>query len=276
MPLVTTAELVDRARVEHRGVLAFNAITLEHAEAIVLGAQQAGQDVIVQISQNTVAFHRGAAPLAAACRALAVSCAVGISLHLDHVDDTALLHQAVELGFSSVMFDASTMPHDENVVATAAARRWAHNNALWIEAELGEIGGKDGAHAPGARTDPTDAARYVEQTKVDALAVAVGSSHAMTNRDAQLDLDLIAKLRTAIEVPLVLHGSSGVPAARLRSAIDSGMTKINIGTLLNIAFTGSITNVPAGDLPVDPRRYLGPARAAMAQTVARLIVETRQ
>ena len=90
------------------------------------------------------------------------------------------------------------------------------------------------------------------------------------------DVDLIAMLRAAIDVPLVLHGSSGVPSAQLRSAITSGMTKINVGTLLNIAFTGSITNVPAGDLPVDPRRYLGPARAAMAQTVARLIVETRQ
>ncbi len=113
-----------------------------------------------------------------------------------------------------------------------------------MEAELGEIGGKDGVHAPGARTDPAEAAAYVAATGVDGLAVAVGTSHAMLTRDAALDLPLIAALRETVPVPLVLHGSSGVADADLTAAVDAGMTKINIATQLNKVFTARRTRPP--------------------------------
>jgi fructose-bisphosphate aldolase class II len=138
------------------------------------------------------------------------------------------------------MFDASKLEYDANVTATRAAADWAHRHGLFLEAELGEVGGKDGAHAPGVRTDPDEATAFVAATGVDALAVAVGSSHAMSARTAALDFDLIARLRNAVPVPLVLHGSSGVADADLRKAVRAGITKINVGTLLNVRFTAAV------------------------------------
>ena len=143
---------------------------------------------------------------------------------------------------------------------------------LFLEAELGEVGGKDGAHAPGVRTDPAEAAAFVAATGVDALAVAVGSSHAMSARTAALDFELIARLRSAVPVPLVLHGSSGVADEDLRKAVCAGITKINVGTLLNVHFTRAVRKyLAADDAVTDPRRYLAPARVAVSEAVAAMI-----
>ncbi|SNS89510.1 class II fructose-bisphosphate aldolase [Actinacidiphila glaucinigra] len=269
MPLVPTAELVRAAHADGRGIGAFNVITLEHAEAVVAGAEAAGLPAVCQISENAVRFHGGSlAPIARATAAVAESAAVPVGLHLDHVTDEDLLRRAADCGFGSVMYDASALPHARNVAATRAAADWAHDRGLWLEAELGEIGGKDGVHAPGARTDPAEAAAFVAATGIDALAVAVGSSHAMTTRTARLDHDLIGRLRGAATVPLVLHGSTGVPDDELRRAVAGGMVKINIGTALNIAFTGAVRDFLAADsVTVDPRRYLSSARTRMASAV---------
>ena len=273
MPLVPTRQVVEDARRRGGGAAAFNVITLEHAEAIVAGAEAAGRAVILQVSENAVRFHHGRlGPISAASAAVAEAAGVPVALHLDHVEDLDLLHQAAAAGFSSAMFDASRLPYDDNVAATAAAAAWAHDADLWLEAELGEVGGKDGAHAPGVRTDPAEAARYVERTGVDALAVAVGSSHAMTTRTARLDLDLIAALRDAVPVPLVLHGSSGVPDDELARAVGQGIVKVNVGTILNVAFTGAVRSHLEGDAGVvDPRKYLAPAREEMAAVVSRIV-----
>ncbi|TQK45406.1 fructose-bisphosphate aldolase [Streptomyces sp. SLBN-118] len=275
MPLVSTGELVSAAAADGRGIAAFNVITLEHAEAIATGAEQAGAPAILQISQNAVKFRGGQlAAIAAAAAAVAHASTAQLALHLDHVVSVDLLRSADDEGFSSVMFDASKLPYDENVRATADAVRWGHERGIWIEAELGKVGGKEGeapldAHAPGVRTDPAEAAAYVAATGVDALAVAVGSSHAMTQRTASLDHALVADLRDAVPVPLVLHGSSGVPDDEIRRAVAAGMVKINVGTALNTAFTGAVRAfLDADPQTVDPRKYLVPARAAMAGTVA--------
>ncbi|MEV6161410.1 class II fructose-bisphosphate aldolase [Streptomyces sp. NPDC052052] len=275
MPLVSTGELVSAAQAEGRGIAAFNVITLEHAEAIAAGAERAGAPAILQISENAVKFHGGRlSPVAAAAAAVARASSAPLALHLDHVESVELLHQAHEAGFGSVMFDASKQDYEENVRATAEAVAWGHERGLWIEAELGKVGGKAGeppldAHAPGVRTDPDEAAGYVRDTGVDALAVAVGSSHAMTERTAALDHALISRLRDAVPVPLVLHGSSGVPDHEIRRAVASGMVKINVGTALNTAFTGAVrAHLAENATGVDPRRYLAPGREAMAATVA--------
>jgi fructose-bisphosphate aldolase class II len=204
--------------------------------------------------------------------AVAAAAAVPVSLHLDHVEDEDLLHEAASAGFSSVMFDASKLPYADNVRATAEAAAWAHREGVWLEAELGEVGGKDGAHAPGVRTDPAQAAQFVRDTDVDSLAVAVGSSHAMTTRTARLDHHLIAALRDAVPVPLVLHGSSGVPDDELSRAVQHGIVKINVGTILNVAFTGAVRRQLAGDENmVDPRKYLAPAREEISAVVTRIL-----
>jgi fructose-bisphosphate aldolase class II len=267
--LSTTAALVGAARRAGTGVAAFNVITLEHVEAVAAAAEATGRPAIVQISQNAVRHHGGVRPLAAAVAAVARASHAALSLHLDHVDDGELLRETAECGASSVMFDASGLSDARNIAATRDAAAWAHRNGLFIEAELGAIGGKGSAHAPGVRTDPSRAAGFVAATGVDALAVAVGSSHAMRRRTGRLDLGLIGRLRDAVPVPLVLHGSSGIPPAGLRAAIGHGMTKINIGTLLNIAFTAPVRAVLDGDPAlVDPRVYLAPARAAVTDAVA--------
>ena len=271
--LSTTAEIVGAARRDGTGVAAFNVITLEHAEAIAEAAESTGLPAILQISQNAVRFHGSPRPIAAACAAVARVSSAELSLHLDHVDDTELLHAARPCEASSVMFDASALDDAANIAATAEATRWAHANGLWIEAELGAIGGKasapaTSAHAPGVRTDPGEAAAFVAATGVDALAVAVGSTHAMRERTAALDLELVGRLRAAVPVPLVLHGSSGVTGPHLAAAVRHGLVKINIGTLLNLAFTGAIRPLLADRAVVDPRAYLRPARAAITAAVA--------
>ena len=273
MPLARTADLVSAAHRAGSGVLAFNVITLESAEAIVAGAEKADRPVILQISENAVKFHHGRlAPIAAAANAVAAAAAVPVSVHLDHVEDEHLLRAGAENAVSSAMFDASKLDYDANVAATKAAADWAHERGIFLEAELGEVGGKDGAHAPGVRTDPAEAAAFVTATGVDALAVAVGSSHAMSERTASLDFDLIGRLRAAVPVPLVLHGSSGVADDDLRRAVAAGITKINVGTLLNVAFTGAVRAYLASDDAVtDPRKYLAPARTAIADAVASVL-----
>ncbi|MEV7435848.1 class II fructose-bisphosphate aldolase [Streptomyces griseoviridis] len=277
MPLVTTGELVARAATDRAAVPAFNIITLEHAEAVVAGAEAAGAPVVLQVSENAVKFHHGRLlPLARAAAAVAEQAAVPVALHLDHVQSDALLRQAPDAGFSSVMYDAAHLPYADNLAATRAAADWAHAEGLWIEAELGQVGGKPGqpaldAHAPGARTDPAEARAFVADSGVDALAVAVGSSHAMTTRTAVLDHGLIERLAAALDVPLVLHGSSGVPDDELTAAVTGGITKVNVGTALNVAMTGAVRDLLA-DRPdaVDPRAYLGVGREAMARTAERI------
>jgi fructose-bisphosphate aldolase class II len=266
------AEIMGPAHAAGRGVGAFNVIGIEHAEAIVRGAEAAGAPVVLAVSQNCVAYHGGLGPLGRACACLARAAGVPVALHLDHATTQDLVADAAGLGFGSVMYDASALPYRQNVAATAAVARWCHDRELWVEAELGEIGGKNGVHSPLARTSPREAAGYVAATGVDALAVAVGSSHAMLTRDAVLDAVLIARIHAAVPVPLVLHGSSGVPDGGLAAAVAAGMTKINVATQLNKVFTAAVRRCLAADAAlVDPRRYGAAGRDAVAAEVTRLL-----
>ena len=272
MPLSPTEDIVRSAAEGGAGVGAFNVVQLEHAEAIVAGAEAAGRPVILQISENTARYHGSLEPIGLATLAIARASSVPVAVHLDHAESAGLVHQAAELGFTSVMFDASKLPYDDNVAATREITAYCHARNVFVEAELGEVGGKDGAHAPGVRTDPDEARAFVAATAVDALAVAVGSSHAMLTRDAVLDFALITRLRDAVSVPLVLHGSSGVGDAGLTKAIGAGMTKVNVSTHLNKAFTRAArTYLESHPEIADPRKYLGPARGAVAAEVARLL-----
>jgi fructose-bisphosphate aldolase, class II len=270
--LTPTADIVNAARSSGRGVGAFNVIQIEHAEAIVAGAEKAGAPVVLQVSENAVRYHGSLEPLGQATLAVARASSTQVAVHLDHATDVSLVRQAVQLGFGSVMYDASVMSYEDNVAATAAVVRDCHEHGVYVEAELGEVGGKDGVHAPGVRTDPAEAAAYVADTGVDALAVAVGTSHAMLTRDATVDFGLIERLAAAVPVPLVLHGSSGVPDDDLRRAVAAGMTKVNIATQLNKAFTAAVRAfLDANPSVVDTRKYLGAGRDAVAEEVARLL-----
>lgn len=251
---------------------AFNVIHLEHAEALVQGAEDAGLPTILQISENAVKFHGALKPIALATLALAQSASLPISVHLDHAESEELIYQALDLGFDSIMFDGSKLSYSENVTASKRVADRCRSYGATIEVELGEIGGKDGVHAPGVRTNPAEALAFVEETGVDLLAVAVGSSHAMQERTAQLDFALIEELAHVLKTPLVLHGSSGVNDADLQKAVKAGMRKVNIATHLNQVFTDQVrAKLSSEPQLVDTRKYIAPAREAMRHEVARLL-----
>lgn len=272
MPLVPTQQLIQTVLPARSGIGAFNVIHLETAEAIVTAAERAGHPVILQISENCVRYHGGLEPIGVGALSIARTSSAPVAVHLDHAEDDELARMAVDLGFGSVMFDGAKLDYETNVDTTVRIVEYAHARDVSVEAELGEIGGKDGAHAPGVRTDPDEAHRFVAETGVDSLAVAVGSSHAMTQRNAALDLELITRINAVVGVPLVLHGSSGVPDDQLVAAIAAGMTKINVSTHLNSFFTAAVRSYLT-DNPevVDSRKYVASGRDALSAEAERLI-----
>jgi len=272
MALTNTRDIMDLAAKAGTGQGAFNVIHLETIEGLIGGAEAAGRPVILQISENCAKFHGGLEPVAVATLAAARKASVPVAVHLDHAEDEALAYQAVDLGFGSIMYDGAHFDYAKNVEVTARVAAYAHERGVYVEAELGKVGGKDGAHAPGVLTDPAEAVAFVAATGVDALAVAVGSSHAMTERSAALNLGRIAELKAALGVPLVLHGSSGVSDANIVAAIAAGMTKINVSTHLNGFFTRAVREfLDANPAVVDSRKYLGAGRAALVPEVSRLL-----
>lgn len=272
MALVPLLDLALPAWRAGHGVGAFNVIQLEHAEAFVTAAELAGCGIVLQISENSAKYHGALRPIGLATLAIAQASSAPVVVHLDHAEDAGLVAEALDLGFPSIMYDGSRLDYAANVSMTRALVEKAHSYGASLEAELGEVGGKDGVHAPGVRTDPVEAQRFVEETGVDLLAVAVGSSHAMASKDARLDFERISQLHDALSVPLVLHGSSGVPDDDLVRAVEAGMTKINLATHLNVVMTAAIrAHLEANARVVDPRRYLGAGREALARETQRLL-----
>ena len=265
-------QLVIGAKSTGSAIGAFNVILLEHAEALVAGAELAQLPVILQISENCVNYHKALKPISVATIAIAESSSVPVSVHLDHAESDELVKQALDLGYDSVMFDGSKLSYADNVAASARMAALCATYGATLEVEIGEVGGKDGVHAPGVRTNPLEAKAFAEATGTDLLAVAVGSSHAMTTRDAALDIDLIQEIAKTVGVPLVLHGSSGVSDLDLQRAVKAGMSKINIATHLNNVFTHEIRQaLETNPKLVDPRKYIGPGRDSVAAEVARLL-----
>lgn len=271
--LADTAVLARDCAARKVGLAAFNVVLLDHAEAFVDAAENTGLPLVLQLSQNAVKYHGGRLrPLGRALIELAAASTVPVSVHLDHAESTDLCREAVELGFTSIMYDGSKLPDAQNRETTAEITALAHEHGVSVEAELGEVGGKNGVHDPSARTNPEDAAQFVADTGVDLLAVAVGSSHAMATREAVLDNQLIAAIHELVPVPLVLHGSSGVPDEGMVAAIQAGMTKINVSTHLNVVFTQGVRQIlDENPKIVDPRKYVGPATHLVQEEVERLM-----
>ena len=271
--LADTAVLARDCAARKVGLAAFNVVLLDHAEAFVDAAENTGLPLVLQLSQNAVKYHGGRLrPLGRALIELAAASTVPVSVHLDHAESTDLCREAVELGFTSIMYDGSKLPDAQNRETTAEITAFAHEHGVSVEAELGEVGGKNGVHDPSARTNPEDAAQFVADTGVDLLAVAVGSSHAMATREAVLDNQLIAAIHELVPVPLVLHGSSGVPDEGMVAAIQAGMTKINVSTHLNVVFTQGVRQIlDENPKIVDPRKYVGPSTHLVQEEVERLM-----
>lgn len=268
MPLVTTLDLLPAARAAGRAVGAFNCVNIEFVRAVVGAAEDLNQPVIVAVTAGA-AKYAGWDALPAAVRGVAEAAAVPVALHLDHGTSLEEVERALRAGFSSVMIDASMNPLAENIRLTRAAADLAHAAGVPIEAELGRIGGKeDGIESVGEYTDPADVDRFVHESGLDFLAVAFGSVHQKAAQDAELDLDLVARIAAITPAPLVLHGGSGVPDAGVRAAVARGIAKVNVGTELMRTFSRTLRATLA-DRPDewDARKLLAPSTEAVRELV---------
>ena len=269
---MTQKPSLDLIRSANGAVGAFNVILIEHAEALVEAAEIANKSIVLQISENCVKYHGALKPIALATKAIIESSNVPLSLHLDHAEEEILIKEALDLGFDSIMYDGSKLPYLENVEMSKEITKLCRSYNATIEVELGEVGGKDGVHAPGARTNPIEAKKFVEETGVDLLAVAVGTSHGQVTRKTDLDYSLIKELANTVPTPLVLHGSSGVSDENLKKAVQAGMRKVNIATHLDHVFTDEIRAFFSSNPEVvDPRKYIDKARSVVAEETSRLI-----
>jgi fructose-bisphosphate aldolase, class II len=274
MTLTTSTYWLRRAQVEKFAIGAFNANSLEQLQSIVLAAQEEHAPVIIQISHNA-AMYLGAGNRLAGLRLVAEMGRVAaemvdvpVVLHLDHGGEMDLL-QALGLGFTSVMFDGSDLPFEENIATTKRLCEIAHEVGAAFEAELGEVprAGVPGEEE-GQLTDPAQVAEFAARTGVDALAVAVGSVHALKKKEVALDFTRLDAIHAAVSVPLVLHGSSGVLDTSICEGIRRGICKVNVATQLNGVFTQAVReHLAAHPDNVDPRKYLGQGRTRMVEQV---------
>jgi len=276
MTLQNVLPWILRAQQEGWAIGAFNANTLEQAQAIVLAAQAEEAPAIIQVSHLALTYIgsgneiQGLKYIAAIGKVAAESVPVPIALHLDHGTEREVL-QALALDFTSVMFDGDGYPFEENIAITKRLCAAAHSVGACMEAEVGEVpkpDGKEFDEASIALTQPEEAAQFAETTGIDTLAVALGSVHGLKTKQISLDLECLAAIRSRVSTPLVLHGSSGVSDRDIKRGITLGLCKVNVATQLNQAFTGAIRDVlhQDGEL-VDPRKYLVPGRDAQMEVV---------
>jgi fructose-bisphosphate aldolase, class II len=271
MPLVTTGKMFEMAMQARFAVGAFNVNNMEAVQAIVEAAQEERAPVIVQVSQGAIKYA-GLAYAAGLVRIAAEQVDVPVVLHLDHGTDFDQNVLCLRAGFTSLMYDGSKKPFDENVATTRRIAEIAHIVGIPVEAELGKVlqstdnVSEDDVKA--AMTDPSQAQEFVERSHCDSLAIACGSVHAMESTEAELDIERVAAVRDAVHIPLVLHGSSGVKADSIVAAIENGICKINVATYLNQAFVQGMREM-IGKMPYNPdyRKHLQLARAYVKERV---------
>lgn len=214
-------------------VAAFNVYGFEDAHGVVQAASRLGRPVILMANRDAVG-HMGADLICHILRREAQAATVPVCVHLDHAMEPAEIRQGIAAGFSSVMMDASARPYEENVALTRSVAEVAHP-LVGVEGEIGQVGYSD-LGTPSTFTAPEEAARFAADTGVDALAVAVGTVHRMQSQEACLQFELLEAIAQAVEVPLVIHGASGVADEDLRRLVAGGAQKINLGTALRMAF----------------------------------------
>lgn len=271
MPLVTLREVLAAAQKGGYAVGAFNTNNMEIVQAIVEAAEEERAPVILQASQGALKYA-GIHYITAMVRAALETTTVPVVLHLDHGTSFEQTMLCIKHGFSSVMFDGSAHPLEENIALTRKVVEVAKAMGVSVEGELGKIGGTEDDISVSERdamfTDPEEARRFVAETGVDALAVAIGTAHGPYKGEPKLDFDRLERIQRITNIPLVLHGASGVPADSIRRAVSLGICKINIDTDLRQAFTRGVHRVVT-EKPgeYDPRKILGPAKEEMKAVI---------
>ena len=258
MELVTTKQILKKAQEGHYAVGAFNVENMEMVMAVISAAEEMNAPVIMQTTPSTVKYA-GLDYFLANARVAASRAKVPVVMHLDHGSSFELASQAYRAGYTSIMIDGSHGDFESNVAVSKAVVDMCKPSGIAVEAELGKVGGKeddlDGGDGD-AFTDPVQAKEFVERTGVDSLAVAIGTAHGLYKGEPKLDLERLSAIREVVEVPLVLHGGSGIPDEKVQEAIRRGICKVNYATELRIAFTNGVNKYLAKDPEaIDPKKY---------------------
>lgn len=273
MAFVTTEQMMALADKGGYGIGAFNVENMEMVMAVIRAAEQMGSPVILQTTPSTVKYA-GLALYHANVKAAAEKAKVPVALHLDHGNSYELAIQAMYTGYTSVMIDGSKEPFEDNIALTKRVVDACSAVGIPVEAELGKVGGKEDdmeCNDPGY-TEPEDAVRFVAETGVQSLAVAIGTAHGIYKGEPKLDVDRLSEIRKRVDVPLVLHGASGVPAALVQECIRRGISKVNFATELRIAYSDGLKEYLKKDPDVfDPKKYSKAAMEYVTQLVCQKI-----
>ena len=270
--LVTTKEMLLDAQAGHYAVGAFNVESLEFVMAVIKAAEDKKSPVIMQTTPGTVKYA-DLDYFAAMCKVAADAASVPVAIHLDHGDGFDRCVQAMHAGYTSVMIDGSHVPFEDNIALTASVTKVAAPLGIPVEAELGKVGGKedDGPAVEGENpyTDPDEAEEFVARTGCGSLAVGVGTAHGVYKGTPHIEQGVLKEIRNRVDVPLVLHGTSGVPDDQVAEAIRNGICKVNYATELRQAFTKGFMGYMA-DNPgcFDPKKPSKPGMQEIYDVVA--------
>lgn len=271
MALVTTKKMLVDARKGGYAVGAFNVENMEMVQAVIAAAEELQAPVILQTTPSTVKYA-DVALFYANVKVMAEKASVPVAMHLDHGDSFELAMKAFRAGYTSVMIDGSHGTFDENIAISKAVVQACHAAGVPVEAELGKVGGKEDDLEGGDNnpyTDPEQAVQFVEATGVDSLAVAIGTAHGVYKGVPKLDKERLSEIRKVISIPLVLHGTSGVPDEDVKDCIARGICKVNYATDLRIAYTKGVNRV-LSEKPetIDPKKYGAAGREEVKEYVS--------
>ena len=272
MALVNTKQMLLDAQKNHYAIGAFNVENMEMMQAVITAAELEKLPVILQTTPSTLKYA-DTALFAAMAEAMAKKASVPVAMHLDHGSSFELCEQAALDGYTSLMIDGSKLPLEENIELAKRVVELAKSFAYapTVEAELGKLGGKEDdlevKEGEDMCTDPEEAIEFVEKSGVDSLAVAIGTAHGFYKGTPKLEFERLAAIRDAVQVPLVLHGSSGVPDEDVKKAITLGVCKVNFATELRVAYTDAARKVIADEAVYDPKKYGAAGRENVIELV---------
>lgn len=263
MALVTTKQMLLDAQKNGYAVGAFNVENMEMVQAVIEAAEELRAPVIMQTTPSTVKYA-DVDYFYAAVKVAAKKATVPVAMHLDHGNSFDLAMRALRAGYTSIMIDGSHQSFEENIRITKSVVDACHPAGICVEAELGKVGGKEDDLDGGDKnpyTNPEEAKIFAETTGIDSLAVAIGTAHGVYKGIPFIDLERLSEIRKIVSIPLVLHGTSGVPDDTVRECIKRGMCKVNYATDLRIAFTNGVNSV-LNKQPetIDPKKYLAQGR----------------
>lgn len=273
MEFASVKELLCKAQERGYAVPAFNVENMETVQGVIQAAEELNRPVILQTTPSSINYA-GLDFFAACARTAIRNTRVPIALHLDHGSSYELAANAMKEGYSSVMIDGSRLSFEDNIALTSRVSELGKILGVSVEAELGSVGGKEDSTISESvtLTDAAQAVEFAERTKVDSLAVAIGTSHGFYKGVPKLDIKRLKEIRAAVDIPLVLHGTSGVPDEVVKECIRNGICKVNYATDLRNAFTNAVRlSMEKNPGDIDPKKYLGAGREAVAETAKKRI-----